>query len=259
MVKTILVIGIGAGDPEYLTVQAINALNRASVFFVMDKGPEKDALAACRRTICQRFIKHDNYRVVEARSPEWARDAADYGFAVAKLNRDKQALFERLIADEMADGECGAFLVWGDPSLYDSTIRILHAIVAGGRHGIEFEVIPGITSIQALAAKHKTTLNQVGQAFEITTGRRLAEGMPNDCGSVAVMLDANGTFSRLADQEMDIFWGAYVGMEDEILVAGKLGEVAADITRLRTEARAAHGWIMDSYILHRRQQAGGDG
>ena len=36
--KKILIIGIGAGDPDYMTVQAINALNRADVFFVMDKG-----------------------------------------------------------------------------------------------------------------------------------------------------------------------------------------------------------------------------
>ena len=256
--KTILVIGIGAGDPDYLTVQAINALNRASVFFVMDKGPEKEKLAACRRDICQRFIKHDSYRVVETRSPERVRDAADYRSAVADLNREKLSLFERLILDEMADGECGAFLVWGDPSLYDSTVSILNALVARGTHEIAFEVIPGITSIQALAAKHKTTLTQIGQSFEVTTGRRLAEGVPSERGSVAVMLDANGTFKQLADQDIKIFWGAYVGTPDEILVAGKLRDVAADIERLRTEARATHGWIMDSYILHRTDSAAGD-
>ncbi len=256
--KTILVIGIGAGDPDYLTVQAINALNRANVFFVMDKGAEKEKLAAYRREICRRFIKHDSYRVVEARSPERVHDAADYRCAVADLNREKLLLFERLISVEMADGECGAFLIWGDPSLYDSTVRTLHALVAGGRHEIEFEVIPGITSIQALAAKHKTTLNQVGESFEVTTGRRLAEGFASDRSSAVVMLDANGTFKQFAEQDIDIFWGAYVGTPDEILVAGKLRDVAADIERFRTEARAAHGWIMDSYILHRTDGAAGD-
>ncbi|HEY4805840.1 MAG TPA: SAM-dependent methyltransferase, partial [Paraburkholderia sp.] len=47
-VKKILIIGIGAGDPNYLTMQAIDALNAANVFFVMDKGPAKDKLVALR-------------------------------------------------------------------------------------------------------------------------------------------------------------------------------------------------------------------
>ena len=248
--KKILVIGIGAGDPEHLTMQAVGALNRVDVFFVMDKGPEKQELAALRRTICQRYITHDRYRVVEATSPDWARDGADYDAVVADLNRDKAALFARLIADGMAEGECGAFLVWGDPSLYDSTVRILQSLVDLGRHGFGFEVIPGISSIQALAARHRTTLNTIGQAFQVTTGRRLAEGYP-EADSVVVMLDAHATFRQFVDQDIDIFWGAYVGTADEILVAGKLRDVADEIERLRTEARAAHGWIMDSYILRR--------
>ena len=249
--KRILVIGIGAGNPDQVTMQAINALNQVDVFFVMDKGPEKEKLAALRRDICRRYITHDHrYRVVEATSPEWARDGADYRAVVDDLNREKTLLFGRLIADGMADGECGAFLVWGDPSLYDSTIRILQTLVDLDQHGFAFEVIPGISSIQALAARHRTTLNTIGQAFQVTTGRRLDEGYP-DLDSVVVMLDANTAFRRFVDQDIDIFWGAYVGTPDEILVAGKLRDVADDIVRLRAEARAIHGWIMDSYILRR--------
>ena len=247
-VKKILVIGIGAGDPDYMTVQAIDALNRVDVFFVMDKGPDKEKLAALRHEICRRFITHDRYRVVEAVIPERDRDAADYRSAVAALNREKTNLFERLIRDELREGECGAFLVWGDPSLYDSTIRNVETL------DIPFEVIPGISALQALAAKHKTTLNQIGQAFEVTTGRRLAEGFPKTMQSVAVMLDANATFRQFADQDIDIFWGAYVGTTDEILISGKLGEVAGEIEERRRAARGAHGWIMDSYIMHRAQK-----
>ncbi len=250
--KRILVIGIGAGNPDHLTVQAIAALNQADVLFVMEKGPETDALAALRRDICERFITHDRYRVVQAASPERDREPADYRAAVDALNREKARLFQRLIAEELAEGQCGAFLVWGDPSLYDSTTRNLQALLDAGEPGFAFEVIPGITSLQALAARHRTTLNQVGQAFEVTTGRRLAQGWPEAVPSVAVMLDAHATFTQFADQDVDIFWGAYVGMPGELLVAGRLRDVAAQIDRLRTEARAANGWIMDSYILHRR-------
>ena len=249
--KQILIIGIGAGDPDYITIQAVNALNRVDVFFVLDKGAAKDKLVALRKEICARFIQGTDYRFVEATMPERVRGTPDYRGAVADLNREKAALFDRLIADEMADGECGAFLVWGDPALYDSTIRNVQALVEAGRHAIQFEVIPGITAVQALAAKHKTTITRIGRSVEITTGRRIAAGFPDGVDDVVVMLDADGAYKQFADQDIDIYWGAYVGTPDEILVAGKLKDVAGEIERVRTEARRAHGWIMDSYLMRR--------
>jgi len=255
--KKILIIGIGAGDPDYVTMQAVNALNRVDVFFMMDKGPSKTKLIELRKEICRRYIKSDGHRFVDATSPQWTRGTEDYFSTVDDLNRDKQALFERLIAEEMADGECGAFLVWGDPTLYDSTIRIIEMIASSGRHDIDYEVIPGISSIQALAAKHKTTLNRIGQSVEITTGRKMAEGFPEGADSVVVMLDAEDTYKRFADQDIDIYWGAYVGMPDEILVSGKLRDVVGYIERMRAEARRANGWIMDSYLMRRGGGASG--
>jgi len=250
--KTILIIGIGAGNPDYITIQAVNALNRVDVFFLMDKGTEKSKLIALRKEICGRFIEGDDYRFVDATSPDWNRKSEDYLATVDDLNRDKQAVFERLIATEMQDGECGAFLVWGDPTLYDSTIRIVETIAASGRHELDYEVIPGISSVQALAARHRTPLNRIGQSVEITTGRRIAEGFPDAIDSVVVMLDGENTYKRFADQDIDIYWGAYIGTPDEILVSGKLEDVVDDIERIRAEARDKNGWIMDTYLMRRR-------
>ena len=39
--RRIHVIGIGAGDPDYVTAQAVDALNDTQVFFAMDKGDTK--------------------------------------------------------------------------------------------------------------------------------------------------------------------------------------------------------------------------
>ncbi|MFL9994979.1 precorrin-6A synthase (deacetylating) [Paraburkholderia sediminicola] len=250
--KKILIIGIGAGNPEYLTVQAINALNEADVFFVMDKGIAKEKLIALRKDIIERYVKDDGYRIVEATSPERRRDVADYLTAVEDLNRDKQRVFERLISEELSDGECGAFLVWGDPSLYDSTIRILDAIAEGGQHEFDYEVIPGISSVQALAARHRVPLNLIGRSIEITNGRGIAEGFPSNVDSVVVMLDSQNAYRHLADEDLDIYWGAYVGTPDEILISGKLRDVMDDIERVRAEARSTHGWIMDTYLLRKR-------
>ena len=249
--KKILIIGIGAGDPDYMTVQAINALNQADVFFVMDKGAVKEKLVALRKEIIERFITHDRYRIVEATSPERRRDDSDYTSTVDELNRDKQQIFERLIADEMREGQCGAFLVWGDPSLYDSTIRIVEAIAKGGQHEFDYEVIPGISSVQALAARHRVPLNLIGRSVEITNGRGIAEGFPDNVDSVVVMLDSQNTYRKLVDEDLDIYWGAYVGTPDEILISGKLRDVADEIERVRAEARRTHGWIMDTYLLRK--------
>ncbi|MDT3312923.1 precorrin-6A synthase (deacetylating) [Pseudomonas sp. rhizo66] len=249
--KQLLVIGIGAGNPDYITMQAVKALNRVDVFFLMDKGQSKDKLIDLRREICERYIDDPDYRFVEAHSPERERGDIDYTASVDELNRAKQQTFERLINDQLSDGQCGGFLVWGDPALYDSTVRILQAILASGACAFEFEVIPGITSVQALAAQHKVPLNTIGRSIEITTGRRLAAGQVSDADSLVVMLDAEDSYQRVADQQTEIYWGAYLGTPDEILISGRLADVADEIERVRKAARAEHGWIMDTYLLRK--------
>ena len=66
-----------------------------------------------------------------------------------------------------------------------------------------------------------------------------------------VMLNADCSFKAIGDSDIDIFWGAYIGTEDEILVAGNLREHMNDIERMRTEAKARKGWIMDTYLLRK--------
>ncbi|PPA01211.1 precorrin-6A synthase (deacetylating) [Pseudomonas sp. MWU12-2312b] len=249
--KKLLVIGIGAGNPDYITIQAVKALNTVDVFFLMDKGRSKETLIDLRRDICERYITDRHYRFVEARSPERDRDDADYRASVDDLNQARQRIFERLINEEMTDEECAAFLVWGDPALYDSTLRILQAILASGACTFEYEVIPGITSVQALAAQHKVALNQIGRSVEITTGRRLAAGQVSEADSLVVMLDAQDAYRQVADQETEIYWGAYLGTPDEILISGRLKDVADEIERVRKAARLANGWIMDTYLLRK--------
>ncbi|MBV4519561.1 precorrin-6A synthase (deacetylating) [Pseudomonas sp. SWRI74] len=249
--KKILVIGIGAGNPDYITMQAVKALNRVDVFFLMDKGQSKDKLIDLRREICERYISDHDYRFVEAQSPERERGDVDYTSSVDELNLAKQRTFELLINEQMTDGQCGGFLVWGDPALYDSTVRILQAMLDTGACAFEFEVIPGITSVQALAAQHKVPLNQIGRSVEITTGRRLAAGQVSDADSLVVMLDAQDAYRQVADQDTEIYWGAYLGTPDEILISGKLKDVADEIERVRKAARLVNGWIMDTYLLRK--------
>jgi precorrin-6A synthase len=249
--RTLFIIGIGAGDPEYVTIQAIKALNRVDVFFLVEKGQEKDGLARLRREICERFIDDDTYRMVAIRDPERDRSAAEYRAAVGDWRRRRAEAYETAIADHLGDDECGAFLVWGDPAIYDSTLAIVEEILARGAVTFEYEVIPGISSVQALAAKHKVALNGVGEPIQITTGRRLARMSPDEIENVVVMLDAEQSFTGVTGDDVELYWGAYVGTDDEILIAGPLHEVREEIVRVRREARERIGWIMDTYLLRR--------
>jgi precorrin-6A synthase len=253
--RKILVIGIGAGDPEYVTMQAVNALNEASVFFVVDKGDEKGSLLALRDEICRRYIRdQDGYRVVEIPDPPRDRTAAAYENAVGDWHEARAQLFEQAIDQELSEDGVGAFLVWGDPALYDSTLRVIERVLARGVVAFDYSVIPGITSVQALAAQHRQTLNRTGEPVHITTGRRLAAGFPEDLDSVLVMLDAGLACQHFEDPELYIYWGAYLGTPEEVLISGRLIDVAENVARTKQELRVRHGWIMDTYLLRRARR-----
>jgi precorrin-6A synthase len=253
-VRTIYVIGIGAGDPEQLTGQAVAAMNRVDVYFMIDKGGAKDDLAALRAELLARHVTR-SYRVVTAADPERDRSAGSDGYAAAveDWQQRRAAAYLRMITEELPDGGTGGFLVWGDPAIYDGTLRILDRIAARGDVAVDVRSVPGISSVQALAARHRIALNRTGRAFTVTTGRRIAdEGLPPGSDDVVVMLDARQAFARLPDTDLDIYWGAYLGTPDEVLVAGDLQRVKGEIQRLWAEHRARKGWIMDTYLLRRR-------
>ncbi|HEX5659759.1 MAG TPA: precorrin-6A synthase (deacetylating) [Polyangiales bacterium] len=249
--RTILVIGIGAGNPEHLTVQAIRALNEVDVFFALDKGASKRDLLALRHEICERYIeKERTYRFVEVQDPVRDEKVAAYDARVDAWHGERVELLEQALRDQLPEHGTGAFLVWGDPSLYDSTLRLLERMIARARLPFVYRVIPGISSVQALAASHRITLNQIGGAVHITTGRKLGEAREQT--DVIVMLDGECAFKQLPGEDYDIWWGAYAGSDDELLRAGRLSELSEEIERVRAAARAQRGWIMDTYLLRRR-------
>ena len=252
--RKLYIIGIGAGNPEHITMQAVRALNLVDVFFFMNKGETKGDLVDLRKQICEQYIPHHPYRIVQADDPVRDPAIADYTARVESWHHQRVLLYEDLLQRELAEDQCGAILVWGDPSLYDSTLRITDQITTRANVLFDYEVIPGITSIQALAASHKIPLNGIGESVLITTGRRLsATGIPSGVGKIVVMLDGQSAFQDIPQENIEIFWGAYLGMDNEVLVAGTLSEIAGKIEALRTQERTKHGWIMDTYLLSLRK------
>ncbi|WP_313393160.1 precorrin-6A synthase (deacetylating) [Pseudomonas sp.] len=246
--KQLLLIGIGPGDPRQVTFEAVDALRRATVFFVLDKGNAKDELVRLRKAILERYCAEGGYRLVQVADPQRDAEAADYVQAVQDWHRQRAALYAQLIDEELGAEDIGAFLLWGEPGLYDSTLRILDLVRERGV-ALRLQVIPGISSVQALAARHQVPLNRIGEPLTVLPGRRLGEQGVID--NVVVMLDGQGAFAELDDPGLVIYWGAYLGTADEVLIAGPLQEVKAQIVQVREELRARKGWIMDTYLLRR--------
>ncbi|MFT4117654.1 precorrin-6A synthase (deacetylating) [Bradyrhizobium sp.] len=246
---TLALIGIGCGDPGQLTRAAINAINAADLVMIPRKGSAKSDLADLRRTICADMLTSTETRIAEFDLPVRDAGEADYRKGVDDWHDQIAAVWARTIASHLGREGRVALLIWGDPSLYDSSLRIAQRFEPVPK----IEVIPGITSIQALCAAHALPLNDIGEPFLVTTGRRLREGgWPGGVDTVVVMLDGGTAFQALEPEGLHIWWGAYLGMPDQIIMSGTLAETGPRIVAARQDARVRHGWIMDSYILKRR-------
>lgn len=251
--RTILIIGIGAGHPDFLTLQAIAAMQRADLVFLPDKGEEKAGLNAVRLQLLERAVPEGGYRLAPFTVPERRQaDTPGYKGSIEDWRAGLMAAYRRLFSEQLHDHETGAFLVWGDPALYDGTLRIVEDLQT--ELDLAIEMIPGISAVQALAAAHKILLNRVGEALTVTTGRRVAAGEADELSNFVVMLDNHAAWQRFATEDADIYWGAYLGTPDEILVAGKVAAMQGEIARLRQAAQERHGWIMDTYLIRRPER-----
>lgn len=236
-------VGIGTGAPGHVTLEGQQALRAAAVVLIPRKGAGKEDLAHLRHAILR--AAGAEAKVVEFDMP--VRDESlPYQDRVARWH---DAIAERWQAAlQGAPAGPVALLVWGDPGLYDSTLRIAERL----RPSPGVRVVPGITALQALTAAHAIPFNTVNGAVVVTTGRRLRDrGWPEGAETVVVMLDGECSFTGLAPEGLHIWWGGFLGMPEQVLDQGPLAEAGPRIVQTRAAARDRHGWIMDTYLLRR--------
>jgi precorrin-6A synthase len=231
----IRVIGMGMG-PSQITAEAAEAL-RGCDYVIAASKREDDGLLALRREVCHAY----DLPLVVVPDPERDRDdPADYPGAVKDWHQARVSAYREVIATHA--GRPG-FLVWGDPALYDSTIRIVREL------DDDYTVVAGISAPQLLAARHRIVLHEVGQPVLITTQRRLAAAVAGGAENIVVMLTSG--FSSDGVEDWQVWWGANLGTPSERLVSGRVADVADAIGQARDAARAEAGWVMDLFLIRK--------
>ncbi|TQM64916.1 precorrin-6A synthase (deacetylating) [Humibacillus xanthopallidus] len=267
MIKRIRVIGVGTGDPGHVTGEAARALASVDVFLVLGLAAEPGDAVAARRALCDALVPADRrYRFVEVTGPRRGPDeepgetaygegegagagAGEAGWVPAWVDACAQAV------GGLADQESTVgFLVWGDAVLDDPTLRVVDGLAerfATQGTTVENDVVAGVSPASVLAARHRISLGRNGAPVHITTGRRLVDEFDVGLGEVLVLLDEHLACAALVDAfpDLELFWGAYLGSPDELLVRGRLADVIDEVQRVRAEARRRRGWIADTYLL----------
>ena len=106
-------------------MEAIKAMNAADLILIPLKGEDKADLAGLRLEICRSFVTNPATRIASFDLPVRDPATSDYLTRVNDWHDEIAAVWAASIHANLPSGAGNvAFLVWGDPSLYDSTLRI---------------------------------------------------------------------------------------------------------------------------------------
>ena len=144
------------------------------------------------------------YRVVDVPAPPRDRseslDKAGYEAAVADWHQARAESSRRRSPQEPGAGRGRRVPGVGRPvGLRLAAAHHFDRVLSSGATEFEYTVIPGVTSVQALAAAHRIPLNRVGEPIHITPARRIEGGLPDGLDSAVVMLDRGFTAAGIAE------------------------------------------------------------
>ena len=216
-------IGIGPGDPELLTLKAVNILKTVDVVAVPESKSEKGSMAL---DIASRYLS-SNAQVVKMVFP-MIKDMEKRGEQI----KDNSLIIKKYVDS----GKNVAFLTIGDSMLYSTYIYLLENLI---EMDVEIETVPGISSFSATASKFNVPLainNQSLVVLPLNSGTDIKYYL--DKYDNIVFLKASADNNRLADSlkkcgNFDVTIASKIGTDDES-VSASIEDLYGDIEYLTT-------------------------
>ena len=203
-------VGIGPGDPRYLTLRAADVLRSADVIFTVIS---RNASSSVSRSVV-----------------EYLRPRGEIRLQMFSMSRDKATREAQVranadaIIDELRAGRDCAFATLGDAMTYSTFGYVLDRI-RGAIPDIEVEIVPGVTSFATLAAKAETVLVENGEQLRVIPSFRseMAESLDFPKGSTTILLKTYRSRAALLDrlareENVEILYGEHLTMEGQNLL-----------------------------------------
>ena len=219
---TLYCVGCGPGDPDLLTLKAINIIKNADVIFTPTARENKPSVAL---SIVEKFIAKET----EIRQ------------LIFPMVKDYEKLREywknnaKEIADAVRNRKKAVFLTVGDPSLYSTWIHI-HKEMCKTHKDIDIDIVPGITSIFSFSAEIKTPIGEGEEIIGIIPACYNLDRLKiaAECCDTLVFLKDGRYFDNVIDilmdssfpEDSDIFIAQDVSTDVETLQKRKLVDVA---------------------------------
>jgi precorrin-2/cobalt-factor-2 C20-methyltransferase len=214
-------IGCGPGDPDLLTLKAINIIKNADIIYTPTAREGKPSVAL---SIVERFLNKDT-------------EIQQLVFPMIKdFNKLKENWKDNTkeITDSIRNGKRAIYLTVGDPSLYSTWIYIYREITKAHKD-IEVEVIPGITSIFSFSAEIKTPIGEGEEIIGIIPACYNLDRLKTaaQCCDTLIFLKDGRYFNSVLEilmesgfpGESDIFIAQDVSTNSEALQKKKLSEL----------------------------------
>ncbi len=208
---TLYGVGIGPGDPQYLTLRAADVLRSADVIFTVIS---RNASSSVSRSVVESLRPRGEIRL---QTFSMSRDRAVREAQV----RDNA---EAIIGELRAGRDC-AFATLGDAMTY-STFGYVLEIIRAAIPDLKLEIVPGITSFATLTAKGQRVLVENGEQLRVIPCFRsdMAESLDFPKGSTTVLLKTyrsrEALLARLRREEgLAVLYGEQLGMDGQLLLS----------------------------------------
>ena len=215
-------IGCGPGDPDLLTLKAINIIKNADIIYTPTAREGKPSVAL---SIVEKFLNKDT--VIHQLIFPMIKD-----FNNLKENWKNNTIE---ITNSIREGKKTVYLTVGDPSLYSTWIYIYKEIIKEHKD-IEVEIVPGITSIFSFSAEIKTPIGEGEEIIGIIPACYNLDRLKiaAQCCDTLVFLKDGRHFNNVIEilmnsgfpEDSDIFIAQDVSTNSEALQKRKLSEIA---------------------------------